>query len=168
MAAACRAGVLPIPCSAWELWRIEHGARGAEPILAESSPASRSETSHQLGTLRPHRQKLDTNAQSHASLSKRALLRQTPEVGARCGNSARRDLCGGPLERAVPTAPDTFHMREPCLPPTSSLPHFPKITTNKIYIDMTILIHYSKLIKTINQQITDRFYKLIHCLYNPD
>jgi RHS repeat-associated protein len=27
-----------------------------------------------------------------------------PEAGARCGNSARRDLCGGPPARAVPTA----------------------------------------------------------------
>jgi RNA-directed DNA polymerase len=27
-----------------------------------------------------------------------------PEAGARCGNSARRDLCGGPSARAVPTA----------------------------------------------------------------
>ena len=26
-----------------------------------------------------------------------------PETGARCGNSARRDLCGGPPARAVPT-----------------------------------------------------------------
>ena len=31
----------------------------------------------------------------------RALL---PEAGARCGNAARRDLCGGWPERAIPTA----------------------------------------------------------------
>ncbi len=31
-----------------------------------------------------------------------------PEAGARCGNTARRDLCGGPPARAVPTATGRF------------------------------------------------------------
>ena len=35
----------------------------------------------------------------------RALL---PEAGARCGNAARRDLCGGWPVRAIPTA--TSHL----------------------------------------------------------
>ena len=33
-----------------------------------------------------------------------ALLRQTPEAGARCVSSARRDLCGGRGVTRVPTA----------------------------------------------------------------
>src|ERR1700716_1748513 len=31
-------------------------------------------------------------------------LQPEPEAGARCGSSARRDACGGPPARAVPTA----------------------------------------------------------------
>ncbi len=31
-------------------------------------------------------------------------LTPLPEAGARCGNAARRDLCGGRSVRAVPTA----------------------------------------------------------------
>ena len=36
--------------------------------------------------------------------AKPAVCRQTPEVGAGCGNSARPDLCGGRPATAVPTA----------------------------------------------------------------
>jgi RNA-directed DNA polymerase len=32
-----------------------------------------------------------------------------PKAGAQCGNSARWDLCGGPLARAVPTATGVFY-----------------------------------------------------------
>ena len=38
------------------------------------------------------------------AMAKRALLRQTPEAGARCVSSARRDLCGGRGVTRVPTA----------------------------------------------------------------
>src|SRR5229473_2666370 len=38
------------------------------------------------------------------SLAQHPLCRQTPEVGARCVNCARRDLCGGRPEMGVPTA----------------------------------------------------------------
>ena len=37
-------------------------------------------------------------------LAERTLFRQTPEVGARCVNRARRDLCGGYSVRGIPTA----------------------------------------------------------------
>ena len=39
-----------------------------------------------------------------SSLAAAALRRQTPEVGAVCGNSARTDLCGGRPVMGVPTA----------------------------------------------------------------
>ena len=39
-----------------------------------------------------------------APVSERTLLRQAPEVGAVCGNSARTDLRGGTPARAFPTA----------------------------------------------------------------
>ena len=38
------------------------------------------------------------------TLAKRALRRQTPKVGAVCGNPARTDLCGGRGVTRVPTA----------------------------------------------------------------
>ena len=39
-----------------------------------------------------------------SSLAEHPLRRQTPEVGAGCGNSARPDLCGGRPATDVPTA----------------------------------------------------------------
>jgi hypothetical protein len=39
-----------------------------------------------------------------SSLARGAVCRQTPEVGAVCGNSARTDLCGGRPVTGVPTA----------------------------------------------------------------
>jgi hypothetical protein len=40
----------------------------------------------------------------HASMAERTLRRQTSKVGARCGNTARRDLCGGGALTRVSTA----------------------------------------------------------------
>ena len=45
-----------------------------------------------------------SQAPDSASLAERAVCRQTPEVGAVCGNSARTDLCGGRPAMGVPTA----------------------------------------------------------------
>ncbi len=39
-----------------------------------------------------------------ASMACGAVHRQTPKAGARCVNSARRDLCGGYLVTGIPTA----------------------------------------------------------------
>ena len=49
----------------------------------------------ELGEIRADCRSLATNPQGPASLSQPTLLRQTPEIGAVCGNSARTDLCGG-------------------------------------------------------------------------
>jgi hypothetical protein len=48
--------------------------------------------------------RVSPEAPCSASLAERAVCRQTPEVGAVCGNSARTDLCGGRPEMGVPTA----------------------------------------------------------------
>ena len=45
-----------------------------------------------------------SEATNHTSLAKQTLRRQTLKVGARCGNTARRDLCGGRVVTRVPTA----------------------------------------------------------------
>ena len=39
-----------------------------------------------------------------ASMACGAVPRQTPKAGARCVNSARRDLCGGYPVTGIPTA----------------------------------------------------------------
>ncbi|OSH94793.1 hypothetical protein B7D72_15415, partial [Klebsiella pneumoniae] len=39
-----------------------------------------------------------------SSMACGAVHRQTPEVGARCVNRARRDLCGGYPVTGIPTA----------------------------------------------------------------
>ena len=58
-----------------------------------------------------------------SSLAKRSLRRQTPKVGARCVNHARRDLCGGCAAMRIPTAirsPDNDPKRlVDCLPAAS-------------------------------------------------
>jgi len=38
-----------------------------------------------------------------SSMAKSSFRRQTPKVGARCVNRARRDLCGGCSVRSIPT-----------------------------------------------------------------
>src|SRR5271165_6665469 len=48
--------------------------------------------------------RISPDAPCPASLAERAVCRQTPEVGAVCGNPARTDLCGGRSEMGVPTA----------------------------------------------------------------
>ena len=72
--------------------------------MAARFTATQPTTLHELGTLRKTGRPLDTQTQDFASISQRAFLRQTPEVGAVCGKSARTDLRGGLLARAVPTA----------------------------------------------------------------
>ena len=52
--------------------------------------------------------RVSPQASCPASLAQRAVCRQTPEVGAVCGNSARTDLCGGRSAMGVPTA-NTAH-----------------------------------------------------------
>jgi hypothetical protein len=44
---------------------------------------------------------MDTPHSQHAPVPRTTLCRHSPKVGARCSNSVRRDLCGGPPERAL-------------------------------------------------------------------
>ena len=56
--------------------------------------------------IRPTGRQMDSQCPDTAPVSQRAILRQAPEVGAVCGNSARTDLCGGPGATRGPTATD--------------------------------------------------------------
>ena len=64
----------------------------------------------------------------HPFLAQSTLRRPPPEVGARCGNAARRDLCGGCVPTRIPTAiksrGDCSQQHDNlgwCLSPTSKL-----------------------------------------------
>ena len=57
-----------------------------------------------LGTDGEISRRVSPEAPYPASLAECAVRRQTPKVGAVCGNSARTDLCGGRSEMGVPTA----------------------------------------------------------------
>ena len=45
-----------------------------------------------------------SQAAHHTPMAWQTLRRQTPKVGARCGDAASRDLCGGRVVTHVPTA----------------------------------------------------------------
>ena len=72
--------------------RYEHVPNGDYPLLVQDAEASRPKAANQLGTIQTYRQEMDPFTHNPASIPERALLRQTPKIGARCGNSARRDL----------------------------------------------------------------------------
>jgi hypothetical protein len=71
--------------------------------FGRSFAAMQPTTLYELGALQKTGKPLDTQTQDFASISQRAFLRQTPEVGAVCGKAARMELRGGLLVRAVPT-----------------------------------------------------------------
>src|SRR5271157_5163292 len=66
----------------------------------DSEPA----TPNDVGAVRSARRSLDPQGPGPAPMPERSLLRQAPEVGAVCGNSARTDLRGATPARAFPTA----------------------------------------------------------------
>ena len=76
--------------------------------LATGAQASQSKGSHHMGTYCAHSFRLVAHPTNPSSLAECTLSRQTPEVGARCVNRARRDLCGGYSVRGIPTAIMTF------------------------------------------------------------
>src|SRR6185437_5570881 len=97
-------GVLPVLCHP-----RQHPGPGFVPdaggaVLAEGASSPQSKASSELGRLQSARESSHTAPASLACLSERSLLRQTPEVGAGCGSSARPDLCGGLGAIPVPTA----------------------------------------------------------------
>ena len=72
--------------------------------LAQVASASQPAQPSQLGTDEPHRQPVAPSCPCRSIPSRPCASTPPPEAGAQCGSSARWDLCGGPPERAVPTA----------------------------------------------------------------
>ena len=66
----------------------------------------RDNVSQRLGRVRhaAWQRKKDKFSKDPSSMAGAALCRQTPKVGAVCGNSARTDLCGGCPVMGVSTA----------------------------------------------------------------
>src|SRR5260370_41041914 len=59
----------------------------------------------------------------------RHVLRQTPEVGAVCGEAARTVLCGGRSARSVPTAIASLAMTAPIPPALLACSHTARRST---------------------------------------
>src|SRR5262249_14238654 len=89
----------------------QHGGPGGVPHRDRARLATRtaktwSASAADVGALQVARRSLATPSQGPAPVPERAFLRQTPEVRAVCGSSARTDLRGGTPARAFPTATD--------------------------------------------------------------
>src|SRR5260370_30145362 len=72
--------------------------------LATLARAARPTRSHHLEPDGQTRGRVPASTPYPSSLAKHSLRRQTPKVGARCVNHARRDLCGGCAAMRIPTA----------------------------------------------------------------
>jgi RNA-directed DNA polymerase len=104
MAEAGRDRLLRVPCGSDQ----QPGAgklpasRGQTlvPLAAATQPAQ----PRHVGPDEQAGRRLAPQAAHPSSLAAAALRRQTPEVGAVCGNAARTDLCGGRPVTGVPTA----------------------------------------------------------------
>lgn len=101
---ASTVGVLQLPRHPRQYARARNLPQGDGACVAACPSAAQPTAPHELETVSQTGRTLDSITQDSASLSKRAFLRQTPKVGAVCGKTARADLCGVPLARAVPTA----------------------------------------------------------------
>ncbi len=89
----------------------QHGQRHGVPHAVDTSLALCVETpepkaSIAVDAFRPTRRQMDSPCPDTEPVPQRAILRQPPEVGAVCGNSARTDLCGPPGATRGPTATD--------------------------------------------------------------
>src|SRR5260370_38480223 len=72
--------------------------------LATLTRAAKSAGSHNVESDGDTRGRVLTVTAHPSSVAQRSFRRQTPEVGARCVNHARRDLCGGCAAMRIPTA----------------------------------------------------------------
>jgi hypothetical protein len=71
-------------------------------FLATLTRAAKSAGSHNVEPDGDTRGRVLTVTAHPSSVAQRSFRRQTPEVGARCVNHARRDLCGGVRSNAYP------------------------------------------------------------------
>ena len=72
--------------------------------MAADASLPQPEGSHPMESDRMYRGCMVASTPYPSSMAWHSLHRQIPEVGARCVNCARRDLCGGHSVMGVPTA----------------------------------------------------------------
>ena len=96
--------VLQLPCGADELRGTPGIPRPCPGSLATLAQAAKSEGQHDVRADEEAGQRLASTTAYPSSVATRPLRRQTPEVGAVCGNPARTVLCGGHPVMGVPTA----------------------------------------------------------------
>ena len=104
VAEAGRHRLLQLPCRA-----DQQPCLGGVPLprhrpLATHAAATQPEGRLDVGEDRQDRQRLAPQTAHPSPLAAATLCRQTPEVGAVCGNAARTDLCGGCAVMRIPTA----------------------------------------------------------------
>ena len=104
MAGANRRRILRLPRRANQQYGVTCVSIPCRRALALAALPSEPEGVCGMGTDGETGRRIPPKAPYPASLAKCAVCRQTPEVGAECGNSARSDLCGGRSAMAVPTA----------------------------------------------------------------
>lgn len=97
-------GILRISRGAHELAGTACVPISRHGTLAAHASATQSEGQSDVGSHDEDRCCMAAVAPSPSSMAKRAICRQTPEVGAQRVNCARWDLCGGRPAMGVPTA----------------------------------------------------------------
>ena len=109
VAGARRNRVLQLPCGADKLRGTPGIPRPCQGSLATLAQAAKSEGQHDIRADEEAGQRLASKTAYPSSVATRPLRRQTPEVGAVCGNPARTVLCGGHPVMGVPTAINMCH-----------------------------------------------------------
>src|SRR5208283_1648890 len=104
MAGANRRRILRLPCRANQQHGVTCVSIPCRCALAPATVPAQPEGVCGVGADGDTGGRIPPKAPYPSPLAKCAVCRQTPEVGAECGNPARSDLCGGTGVTRFPTA----------------------------------------------------------------
>src|SRR5208337_1661058 len=104
MAGANRRRILRLPCRANQQHGVTCVSIPCRCALAPATVPAQPEGVCGVGADGETGGRIPPKAPYPSPLAKCAVCRQTPEVGAECGNPARSDLCGGTGVTRFPTA----------------------------------------------------------------
>src|SRR5271166_5045126 len=107
MAGANRRRILRLPCRANQQHGVTCVSIPCRCALAPATVPAQPEGVCGVGADGETGGRIPPKAPYPSPLAKCAVCRQTPEVGAECGNPARSDLCGGTGVTRFPTANTT-------------------------------------------------------------
>src|SRR5271166_3140040 len=122
MAGANRRRILRLPCRANQQHGVTCVSIPCRCALAPATVPAQPEGVCGVGADGETGGRIPPKAPYPSPLAKCAVCRQTPEVGAECGNPARSDLCGGTGVTRFPTAnadayPRIFQCSASCASP---------------------------------------------------